>query len=283
VRNSAANIEIFTPEDGNDLIVEMNGGPRTLALTGTINVDRGEYTFSGRRIRITQGAVVFLGESPINPILQITGEQQVRLAGRPAFSIQLLVGGTLLTPRLTIESNAQPPIAESDLLSYFAFGESTSSLIQAESGGSVGSGGSGGGELLGPIGALATQQLGATAVGAVVDRLEQGARANLGLDVVNITPAPLPAELAVQGYLNVFRGAQLEAGRYLGDRWFLAGQGRTAASIPGMRLEYRTPRGFEWITSWESRYLVSEPTLNVADTPATTKVLGLLFQWRRRF
>ena len=113
----------------------MDGGPETLALNGTVNVDRGEYTFAGRRIRLTQGAVVFLGETPINPILQITAEQQVRLAGRPAFAVQLLVGGTLREPRLTIESNAQPPIAESDLLSYFAFGESTSSLIQAESGG----------------------------------------------------------------------------------------------------------------------------------------------------
>jgi translocation and assembly module TamB len=100
----------------------MNGGPQTLALNGTINIDRGEYTFSGRRIRLSQGAVIFLGESPIDPILQITGEQQVRLAGRPAVSIQLLVGGTLLTPRLTIPSNPHPRIAESELLSYFAFG-----------------------------------------------------------------------------------------------------------------------------------------------------------------
>lgn len=282
VRNSAANIEIFTPPGTDDLAVRMDGGPQTLALNGTINVDRGEYTFAGRRIRLSQGAVVFLGETPINPILQITAEQQVRLAGRPAFAIQLLVGGTLLEPRLTIESNAQPPIAESDLLSYFAFGESTSSLIQAESGGSVG-GSSGGGALFGPIGALATQQLGATAVGTVVDQLEEGLRASLGLDVLNITPAPLPAELAVQGYLNVFRGAQFEAGAYLTDRWFLAGQGRTAAVLPGMRLEYRTPSGFEWVTSWEPRYLVPEPSLNFLEAPETSNVLGVFLQWRRRF
>jgi hypothetical protein len=147
----------------------------------------------------------------------------------------------------------------------------------------VGGGGSGGGALLGPVGALATQQLGATAVGAVVDRLEQGARSSFDLDVFNITPAPLPAELAVQGYLNIFRGAQFEAGSYLSDRWFLAAQGRTSAVVPGLRLEYRTPRGFEWVTSWETRYLVSEPSLNVSDAPGSTNVLGFFLQWRQRF
>lgn len=283
VRNSAANIEIWTPEETGDLDVRMQGGFVTLALNGTVNVGRGEYTVAGRRIQLTQGSVVFLGETPINPILQITAEQQVRLAGRPAFAIQVLVGGTMRQPRITIESNAQPPIAESDLLSYFAFGESTSSLLQSESGGSVGGGSSGGGALLGPVGALATHQLGATAVGVVVDELEQGARRSLGLDVLNITPAPLPAELAVQGYLNVFRGAQFEAGAYLGDRWFIAGQGRTAAVFPGMRLEYRTPSGFEWVTSWEPRYRVPVPSLNVTETAETENVLGVFLQWRRRF
>ncbi len=283
VRNSAANVEIFTPEEARDLTIEMDGGFETLALNGTVNVDRGEYTFAGRRIRISQGAVVFLGETPINPILQITAEQQVRLTGRPAFAIQLLVGGTLLAPRLTIESNAQPPIAESDLFSYFAFGESTSSLLQPQSGGSVGGASSGGGALIGPVGALATQQLGATAVGSIVDEVEQEARTSLGLDVLNITPAPLPAELAVQGYLNVFRGAQFEAGAYLDDHWFVAAQGRTAAVLPGLRVEYRTPGGFQWITSWEPRYLAPIPSLNVAGDPETINVLGFFLGWNRRF
>ena len=282
VRNSAANIEVFTPEDGDELVVQMDGGPETLALNGTISIDRGEYTFAGRRIRLNQGSVVFLGETPINPILQVTAEQQVRLSGRPDFAIQLLIGGTLSEPRVTVESNAQPPISESDLLSYFAFGESTSSLLQSQSGGSVGGSTSGGGALLGPVGAMATQQLGATAVGVVVDELEQGARNSLGLDVLNITPAPVPPELAVQGYLNAFRGAQFEAGAYLGDRWFVVGQGRAAPVLPGMRLEYRTPAGFQWITSLEPRYLVPIPSLGEQETE-TERVLGVFLQWRRRF
>ncbi|HEX2092830.1 MAG TPA: translocation/assembly module TamB domain-containing protein, partial [Longimicrobiaceae bacterium] len=272
-----------TPAEVGALIVSMDRAARALALRGTINTDRGEYTFAGRRIRLTQGSVIFLGRAPIDPILQLQAEQEVRLPNRPAFAIQLLVGGTLRAPRLNLQSNAQPPISESDLLSYFAFGESASSLLQPGSGGSVGGGTGGGGTLLGPIGALATQQLGATAVGTAVDQIEQQARRSLNLDVFNVTPAPLPPELALQGYFNVFRGAQFEAGRYLSSRWFIAGQGRTAPVFPGVRLEYRTPTGFQWVTSWEPRYLPQQPTLVGSQSPTTTNVFGLFLQWQRRF
>jgi translocation and assembly module TamB len=283
VRNSQANVEVFTNPEVGPLRINMDRAAQTLTLNGTVDAERGEYTFAGRRIRLTQGSVIFMGETPIDPILQLTAEQQVRLANRPAFSIQVLVGGTLHAPRLTIASNAQPPIAESDLLSYFAFGESSSSLLQPDNGGSVGGGTGGGGAPLGPLGAMATQQLGATAVGAVVDQLERQTSRSLKLDVFNITPAPLPPELAVQGYLNVFRGAQFEAGRYLTSRWFLAAQGRTAAVLPGLLLEYRTPSGFSWVTSWEPRYLPQQPSLTVSQSPISTNVLGIFLQSQRRF
>ena len=35
-------------------------------------------------------------------------------------------------PKLTLQSDAQPPISQSDLLSYLAFGRSSSSLLQNE-------------------------------------------------------------------------------------------------------------------------------------------------------
>lgn len=283
VRNTQANVEIYTPREAGALTVHMDRAAQALTLEGTVNTDRGEYTFAGRRIRLTHGAVVFRNETPFNPILQLTAEQEVRLATRPAFDIQLLIGGTLRAPKLVLESDAQPPIAESDLLSYFAFGEPTSSLLQPESGGSVAGGSGAGGAVLGPLGAIATQQLGATAVGTVVDQLELQTRQAFGLDVFNITPAPLPPELAVQGYLNVFRGAQFEAGKYLTNRWFVAGRGRTAAVLPGMQVQYRMQNGFEWLTSWEPRYLASPPTLTTSQDPATTRELGVFLQWLRRF
>ncbi|HET8656852.1 MAG TPA: translocation/assembly module TamB domain-containing protein [Longimicrobiaceae bacterium] len=283
VRNSQANVEIYTPEEAGALAIHMDRAAQALTLEGTVNTDRGEYTFAGRRIRLTHGAVVFRNETPLNPILQLTAEQEVRLASRPAFDIQLLVGGTLRAPKLVLESNAQPPIAESDLLSYFAFGEPTSSLLKPETGGSVAGGSGAGGTVLGPLGAIATQQLGATAVGIVVDQMELQTRQAFGLDVFNITPAPLPPELALQGYLNVFRGAQFEAGKYLTNRWYLAGKGRTAAVLPGLQLQYRTPNGFEWLTSWEPRYLAGQPSLVASQAPATTRELGFFVQWLRRF
>ncbi|HEX2092104.1 MAG TPA: translocation/assembly module TamB domain-containing protein, partial [Longimicrobiaceae bacterium] len=79
VRNSQANVQIYTPAEAGALTVSMDRAAQALALRGTINTDRGEYTFAGRRIRLTQGSVIFLGEAPMDPILQLKAEQEVRL------------------------------------------------------------------------------------------------------------------------------------------------------------------------------------------------------------
>jgi hypothetical protein len=49
LRSTEANIEIYTPVEVGPLRVRMNGGAQRAALTGTINTDRGDYEFMGRR------------------------------------------------------------------------------------------------------------------------------------------------------------------------------------------------------------------------------------------
>ena len=55
--------------------------------------------------------------------------QRVRLPAQQALTIRILVGGTLNSPALSLDSDAQPPMTQSDLISYLAFGRTSSSLL----------------------------------------------------------------------------------------------------------------------------------------------------------
>ena len=101
----------------------------------------------------------------------------MKQAAQQALSIRVLIGGTMLDPRVTLESDAQPPISQSDLLSYLAFGSESGSLLQF--GGSSVSGGTSGGGLVGTSAALATRQLASVALGVAVKESKARCRAHL--------------------------------------------------------------------------------------------------------
>jgi translocation and assembly module TamB len=280
LRSTEANVEIYTPDEIGPLRIRMNGGPGALALEGTINTDRGTYEFMGRLFQLTRGAVTFDGGTDLNPYLQLAAEHEVRLPGREGFEIRVLVGGTIENLTITLESSAQPPISQTDLMSYLAFGREASSLLQIQGSGVSGQGTSSGG-LVGNVAALATQQLAAVAIDELVKDLERDAARGLGLDVIRITPADLPPEVFTGSYVDVLRGTEVEAGRYITPRLFIAGQARPSRVQPGVRVEYRDPQGFIWTTSWQPRFLPSEPTLGEQE-PERTSVFGafLLREWR---
>jgi translocation and assembly module TamB len=194
VRSQEANVELYTE---GDLRINIDRRREALTLEGVVNTDRGEYEFLSKRFQIKRGTATFVGSQEINPLLQLTGEYSVAQTNRQALAIRVLIGGTMLSPRLTLESDAQPPISQSDLLSYLAFGNESGSLLQFGGGGSSLSGGNTGGNLVGTSAALATKQLAGVALGVAVKELEGEFSRSLGADVFNITPAPdVPVELA---------------------------------------------------------------------------------------
>jgi autotransporter translocation and assembly factor TamB len=279
LRNTDANIEIYTPA-GVPLSIEVDQRERALTLEGSIQTDRGEYTYAGRRFEVESGSIIFLGTPELNPLLQILARYEVPQPRGEALAILITIGGTLAEPTIRLESNAQPPIAETDLISYLAFGRSSSSLL-VQGGSGVSGEGAGAG-----LGALATQKLAGVALGALMDDvigdLESSGMNELGLDVFRISPAELPDELALEEGGNVLKTTELEVGKYLTPRIFVAGQGRPTRALPGVRFEYRTPRGFVWTTSWEPRYLPSTPTFDLDREAVQTRVFGsfLLWEWR---
>ena len=273
VRSRDANVEVYS--DG-DLAVHVNRAKQSLIFDGVLLSERGEYRFLTKRFEIQRGSATFINIDELNPTLQITGAYEVRLPSREAINIRILIGGTLLNPRISLESDAQPPIPQSDLLSYLAFGRSSSSLLQLEASG-VGSSNN----LIGAGAALAAQQLAGVALGVIADEAAGEAAQSMGADVFNITPADVQTD--VGGFL---RGTEIEFGKYIKSHTFVGVQVRPdpeALKRPGIFVQHRFGglKGYRLEASFEPRFLLREPSLALQE-PATTSVLGmfLIREWR---
>ncbi len=277
VRSREANVEVYTDTD---IGVYVNRAKESIVLDGVLLSERGEYRFLTRRFNIKRGSATFINSDDLNPTLQVTGEYEVQQPNREAINIQILIGGTLRTPNISLTSNAQPPIPQSDLLSYLAFGQSSSSLVQLEGSGLT----SGGGDdnIVGAGAALASKQLAGVAIGVAADEVAGEAARSLGADVFTITPADVQTD--VGGFL---RGTQFEFGKYLRSRTFLAIKSPldpAALARPGIQFVHRFGglQGYRLETGLEARYLLQEPTLARDRGVATTSVFGafLIREWR---
>ncbi len=163
------------------------------------------------------------------------GAHRVRTEGG-TLNVEAVVTGTLHNPRVGLRSDAEPPIAESDLLSLVVFGRPTSELVRVAGPA---------GENAAPFGdALAGAGLG-FAMGAASTGLESLV-SNVGLlDYFAITEwEGDPADAGGLG--RIFARSQVEVGRYLGEEWYLAFSsplnlrtGHSTADLLGARVEWR--------------------------------------------
>jgi translocation and assembly module TamB len=244
-------------------------------LRGALFADRGDYTLYGRRFEVSRGSVQFTGLPTFNPSLQIMATHEVRQAGRAPFDVRVIIGGTLERPNITLESEAQPTLSQSDLIAFLAFGQSTTSLLDFQSSGLEG-GGQAGSSLAGNVGRLASRQLASVALGALVDEAKQDLTRVAGADVVNITPADLPADLSLTGFGTVLRGTEIQLGKYLDRHTFVLTQIRPTLAIPGASLERSLGPRFRFRSSFETRYQPQRPSLTTGLKPETIQVLGAL-------
>ncbi|HEU4720990.1 MAG TPA: translocation/assembly module TamB domain-containing protein [Gemmatimonadaceae bacterium] len=282
VRSREANVEIYT--DG-PIQVSVQGD--ALTLVGAVNADRGEYTFLSKRFQITRGSALFIGSPDLNPTVQVTAEYQVKQSTNVT-NIRVLVGGTVQKPRISLESDAQPPLSQSDLLSYLAFGASSGSLLQTGSTGTLG-GGLRGSNVLN----AASTRLAGVAIGVALDELEGDAARSLGLDVFNVTPGDFPV-LEGSGVQQFLRGTELQMGRYVSPSTFVSAvttpgivacaggrRGNSSCATPGLTLQYRTNKGYRFETSLTPRYILDPPTL-AGQTAGSTSQFGafVIREWR---
>ncbi|MES2176233.1 MAG: translocation/assembly module TamB domain-containing protein [Gemmatimonadota bacterium] len=282
VRSRDANVEIFT-----DGPMQLTVVGDALTLLGSVDADRGEYTFLSKRFQIKRGSALFIGTPDLNPTLQITAEYQVKQATGTATNIRVLIGGTVENPRISLESDAQPPLSQSDLLSYLAFGERSTSLLQFNST-SVTGGQSG--NLL----SVAGTRLAGVALGVALDEIKGSAARSLGVDVFNITPGDIPISAGQGGFDQFLKGTEVEAGRYLNPRTFASlivtpgvfafGTCRSknsSCTIPGVTISHRTAKGYRFDANFGPRYFLDPPTLAGQTASSGSQLGAFIFrEWR---
>ena len=273
VRNREANVEIYTEYP---MMVRVE--QEALALTGVVTTERGEYKFLSKRFQIKRGTAVFVGSPDINPTLQVTGEYEVRLPATRAINIRVLIAGTMRKPRLSLESDAQPPKTQSELLSLLAFGQATTSFLNVN--GSSISGSSASGDIFGVGAQLAVKRLAGVAMGVVVEEIESEAGKAIGADVFNITPADVPAELLqLRGVGSFLTQSRIEAGKYVNPRTFVTAT-ETGGRF-GAGFEHRTADGWRFRASFEPQFLLLEPTLSKQPFKRVRSYGGLIArEWR---
>ena len=282
VRSRDANVEVYT--DG-PMRVSVVGD--ALTLTGAIDADRGEYTFLSKRFQIKRGSALFIGSPELNPTVQVTAEYVVKQPTGNT-NIRVLVGGTLDQPRISLESDAQPPLSQSDLLSYLAFGESSNSLLQFSQTSLTG----------GNLVNVASARLAGVALGEALNQLEGDATRKLGVDVFNITPGDVPVNPGQSGIQQFIVGTELEVGRYVNPRTFVtaivspgavtcAGRNNdedeagSSCVPPGLTLTHRTSKGYRFETGYSPRYILGSPTLSGQRASGTGQFGAFIIrEWR---
>ncbi len=272
-RSADANVEVY-----GDLRVRTEPPKVDFIVTGALHSDRGSYTLYGKRFDVSSGTVRFVGGDELNPSLQLLANYQVQQAGRAPLEIRVVIGGTLDRPSISLESDAQPTLSQSDLIAFLAFGRSSSSLLQFSGTGLEG-GGAGGSSLAGNVAALARRQLASIAIGAMIDEIRSELANATRADVLNITPAQLPADVSLGGLETVLRGTEIEFGRYLNERTFVLGRIRPSLTLPGAFVEHRLSPHLLARASVETRLQATTPSLSKGVTPRSLQIIGALMTW----
>jgi translocation and assembly module TamB len=117
LRSAEANIQL-----GGE--VQLSKGGRTYTPSGTLDALRGTYTLKigpvTRDFTVARGSVRYFGD--LNASLDIEGRHAVRAVRGEEVPVIAKITGTLYAPRVTLESTFNPPISETDLVSYLVTG-----------------------------------------------------------------------------------------------------------------------------------------------------------------
>ena len=116
-------------ETAGDLSVTFDRQRKELIVQGDIEVVRGTYSLGPRTFRMTDGSFRFVGTPGFNPGISVTAENRLRTREGEPLVITADISGTLLSPHLSLSSDAEYAISEADLYGYILFGRPTSALI----------------------------------------------------------------------------------------------------------------------------------------------------------
>lgn len=130
--------------------VALSGLATDPRITGRAQIVRGAYDFAGKTFKIDRGDIRFQGESPPNPVIDITAT-----ARTGDVTAEISITGNALKPEIRFTST--PALPEDEVLSRLLFGTSITNLSAPEAlqlAAAVGQLRGGGGAGLNPINAL---------------------------------------------------------------------------------------------------------------------------------
>jgi hypothetical protein len=260
LRSNEANIQL-----GGEVTLSKAG--KTYTPSGTLDALRGSYTLKigpvTRDFTVERGSVRYFGD--LNAALDIRAVHVVRAVRGEEVPVIAAISGTLYAPKVTLESTLNPPISETDLVSYLVTGYPANEAAR-----------------LGQTNALETGL--SYFSSALSSELERALIQDLGipLDLIEIRPG-----------VSTGRGAQaltqLAAGWQLGSKTFLTlnagfcaeNLGQFSYNNLGASLEFRFSREWSLQTS-------VEPTLQscrkyFGPTITNPYQIGSDLLWEREF
>ncbi len=166
--------------------LEISGPAEAPAVTGTLTSLRGAFDFAGKTFTLTKGAVRFLGETPIDPNLDIALDYK-----RSDLAATVSVTGQSSSPSIALSST--PDLPRDELLARILFNKGVGELSATE-----------GVQLANTLAQLSGNGFGVSGAG-ILDRVQQ----SLGLDVLRI-------DSAQSGATTVSAGKYIEKRVYVG-------------------------------------------------------------------
>lgn len=263
LRSSEADIQLT----GQVLVAKSGGQYR---IDGTLQTPRGTYRLPlgptiQKEFTVTRGEVRYFGTPDLNAALDIDARHLLRdIRGDPV-TVFVNVGGTINSPTLTLTSDIQPALSETEIISYLVFGAPSA---QAAGGG-------------GRQVQYGLQQTVSTAAALITGQLGNALISDLGvpLDYFEIRP-----EFGGAGFQ--LAGTEIALGRRLGERWFVTLNPRicpretfTVENV-GASLEFRMSR--EWRLSASADPLLSCFT-SAAQPSQFRYQFGVDVLWEKRY
>jgi translocation and assembly module TamB len=162
--------------------VHLHGTNTNIVANGALKLIKGEYQFSGKVFKLTEGEIVFNDKPAPSAYVNLNGTLSM-----PDITITAMLRGPLMSPQLTFQSNPQK--STSSILALILFNKDIADISHPEA-----------------------VQLASTLVslsgGAGPDVLET-IRKSIGVDRLNISSKPGTDELAVQIGKYLTRGIMI--------------------------------------------------------------------------
>ena len=291
LQNLSLMVDLTMAQDGwlrgRDLNVEMAGSlnvvwdrtERDLAFLGVLDAVRGVYSVFGRQFQVEEGTVSFPGTPGINPDLNIRALNRLRTSDGP-LDIIATVEGPLLSPRVSLSSNAAFPIAESDLVSYLIFGRPSYALASGQRS-AAGAAGEAAGLFAGAGASIA--------VGLFSSELGSLLAQDVGLDYLAITQGQAGNQsLGFKSLGSSVETTQVEIGQYLTNDIFaalywrpLSKGGDNSPRLAALKVETRLSDRWTLEGYWEDRFFRTA-LFRIGNLGKSDRTLGfsLFREWR---